>query len=83
MWLTEQNAGLFLSNNAVIAKAIRFFLQPVHYFFGILTSTHWQDTALEVYECLECGGSDFKLLYVTPEKLSKSKKLMSLVSGYV
>ncbi|XP_059441357.1 ATP-dependent DNA helicase Q-like 2 isoform X3 [Corylus avellana] len=46
---------------------------PVH----MLTSTTSKEDEKFIYRALEKGEGDLKLLYVTPEKISKSKRFMS------
>lgn len=43
----------------------------------MLTSTSGKENEKFVYKALEKGEDDLKILYVTPEKVSKSKKFMS------
>ncbi|CAH8360026.1 unnamed protein product [Eruca vesicaria subsp. sativa] len=43
----------------------------------MLTSTSGKDNEKFVYKALEKGEDDLKILYVTPEKVSKSKRFMS------
>ncbi|PON51591.1 DNA helicase, ATP-dependent [Parasponia andersonii] len=44
---------------------------------NMLTSTTSKDEEKFVYKALEKGEGDLKILYVTPEKISKSKRFMS------
>lgn len=46
---------------------------PAH----MLTSTTSKEDEKFIYKALEKGEEDLKLLYVTPEKVSKSKRFMS------
>ncbi|PKU62104.1 Mediator of RNA polymerase II transcription subunit 34 [Dendrobium catenatum] len=43
----------------------------------MLTSTTSKDDEKFIYKALEKGDADLKMLYVTPEKISKSKRFMS------
>lgn len=43
----------------------------------MLTSTSGKENEKFVYKALEKGEDDLKILYVTPEKVSKSKRFMS------
>lgn len=43
----------------------------------MLTSTTSKDDEKFIYKALEKGDGDLKILYVTPEKISKSKRFMS------
>lgn len=43
----------------------------------MLTSTTGKEDEKFIYRALEKGEGDLKLLYVTPEKISKSKRFMS------
>ncbi|KAK8949543.1 Mediator of RNA polymerase II transcription subunit 34 [Platanthera zijinensis] len=43
----------------------------------MLTSTTSKDIEKTIYKALEKGDGDLKMLYVTPEKISKSKRFMS------
>lgn len=43
----------------------------------MLTSTTTKEEEKLIYKALEKGGEQLKLLYVTPEKISKSKRFMS------
>ncbi|KAL0904514.1 hypothetical protein M5K25_026638 [Dendrobium thyrsiflorum] len=43
----------------------------------MLTSTTSKDDEKFIYKALEKGDADIKMLYVTPEKISKSKRFMS------
>lgn len=43
----------------------------------MLTSTTSKDNEKFIYKALEKGEGDLKILYVTPEKISKSKRFMS------
>ncbi|KAG0498714.1 hypothetical protein HPP92_003405 [Vanilla planifolia] len=43
----------------------------------MLTSTTSKDDEKFIYKALEKGDGDLKMLYVTPEKISKSKRFMS------
>lgn len=43
----------------------------------MLTSTTSKEDEKFVYKALEKGDGDLKILYVTPEKISKSKRFMS------
>ena len=43
----------------------------------MLTSTTSKDNERLVYKALEKGEGNLKVLYVTPEKISKSKRFMS------
>lgn len=43
----------------------------------MLTSTTSKDDEKFIYRALEKGDGDLKMLYVTPEKISKSKRFMS------
>lgn len=43
----------------------------------MLTSTTSKEDEKFIYKALEKGDEDIKLLYVTPEKISKSKRFMS------
>ncbi|GAB4857919.1 Werner syndrome ATP-dependent helicase [Ancistrocladus abbreviatus] len=42
-----------------------------------LTSTTTKEDEKFIYKALEKGGEELKILYVTPEKISKSKRFMS------
>ncbi|KAK8568830.1 hypothetical protein V6N12_007370 [Hibiscus sabdariffa] len=44
---------------------------------NMLTSTTSKEDEKSIYQALEKGEQDIKLLYVTPEKVSKSKRFMS------
>eukprot|EP00252_Welwitschia_mirabilis_P014407 TRINITY_DN3165_c0_g1_i1.p1 TRINITY_DN3165_c0_g1~~TRINITY_DN3165_c0_g1_i1.p1 ORF type:complete len:752 (-),score=164.35 TRINITY_DN3165_c0_g1_i1:322-2577(-) len=44
---------------------------------GMLTSTTSKENEKAIYRSLEKGEDDLKILYVTPEKISKSKRFMS------
>ena len=44
---------------------------------NMLTSTTSKDEEKLIYKALEKGEGDLKILYVTPEKISKSKRFMS------
>ncbi|XP_039006253.1 ATP-dependent DNA helicase Q-like 2 isoform X1 [Hibiscus syriacus] len=44
---------------------------------NMLTSTTSKEDEKSIYKALEKGEEDLKLLYVTPEKVSKSKRFMS------
>lgn len=44
---------------------------------NMLTSTTNKDEEKFIYNALEKGDGDLKILYVTPEKISKSKRFMS------
>ncbi|XP_024030043.1 mediator of RNA polymerase II transcription subunit 34 isoform X1 [Morus notabilis] len=44
---------------------------------NMLTSTTSKDEEKFIYKALEKGDGDLKILYVTPEKISKSKRFMS------
>lgn len=46
---------------------------PAH----MLTSTTNKDVEKFIYKALEKGEGELKILYVTPEKISKSKRFMS------
>lgn len=46
---------------------------PAH----MLTSTTNKEEEKSIYKSLEKGEGDLKILYVTPEKISKSKRFMS------
>lgn len=46
---------------------------PAH----MLTSTTSKEEEKLIYKALEKGEGDLKILYVTPEKISKSKRFMS------
>lgn len=46
---------------------------PAH----MLTSTTNKENEKFIYKALEKGEAELKLLYVTPEKISKSKRFMS------
>lgn len=46
---------------------------PAH----MLTSTTSKEEEKIIYKALEKGEGDLKILYVTPEKISKSKRFMS------
>ncbi|XXG75491.1 hypothetical protein AAC387_Pa08g0046 [Persea americana] len=46
---------------------------PAH----MLTSTTGKENEKVIYKALEKGEGDLKILYVTPEKISKSKRFMS------
>lgn len=43
----------------------------------MLTSTTSKENEKFIYKALEKGDGDLKILYVTPEKISKSKRFMS------
>lgn len=43
----------------------------------MLTSTTSKEEEQFIYMALEKGGGELKILYVTPEKISKSKRFMS------
>lgn len=43
----------------------------------MLTSTTGKENEKVIYKALEKGEGDLKILYVTPEKISKSKRFMS------
>ncbi|XP_069144292.1 ATP-dependent DNA helicase Q-like 2 isoform X4 [Solanum lycopersicum] len=43
----------------------------------MLTSTTTKENEKFIYKALEKGGDELKILYVTPEKISKSKRFMS------
>ena len=43
----------------------------------MLTSTTSKEDEKVIYKALEKGDGDLKILYVTPEKISKSKRFMS------
>lgn len=43
----------------------------------MLTSTTPKETEKEVNKCLEKGDGELRLLYVTPEKVAKSKRFLS------
>lgn len=43
----------------------------------MLTSTTSKEEEKFLYKALEKGEGDLKILYVTPEKISKSKRFMS------
>ena len=43
----------------------------------MLTSTTLKENEKSIYKALEKGEGELKVLYVTPEKISKSKKFMS------
>lgn len=43
----------------------------------MLTSTTSKDIEKLIYKALEKNEGDLKILYVTPEKISKSKRFMS------
>ncbi|KAK6782743.1 hypothetical protein RDI58_020539 [Solanum bulbocastanum] len=43
----------------------------------MLTSTTTKENEKFIYRALEKGGDELKILYVTPEKISKSKRFMS------
>ena len=43
----------------------------------MLTSTTAKEDEKYIYKVLEKGEGDLKILYVTPEKISKSKRFMS------
>lgn len=43
----------------------------------MLTSTTSKENEKFIYKALEKGGGELKMLYVTPEKISKSKRFMS------
>lgn len=44
---------------------------------SMLTSTTGKEEEKVIYKALEKGEGQLKLLYVTPEKISKSKRFMS------
>jgi ATP-dependent DNA helicase Q1 len=44
---------------------------------SMLTSVTSKEEEKEVYKALEKGEGEVKLLYVTPEKVAKSKRFMS------
>eukprot|EP00249_Psilotum_nudum_P010076 c22317_g1_i1 orf=257-2596(+) len=44
---------------------------------GMLTSTTTKEEEKTIYQSLEKGKGDLKILYVTPEKIAKSKRFMS------
>lgn len=44
---------------------------------GMLTSTTSKENEKSIYKALEKGEGELKVLYVTPEKISKSKRFMS------
>lgn len=44
---------------------------------NMLTSTTSKDNEKFIYKALEKGEGDLRILYVTPEKISKSKRFMS------
>lgn len=44
---------------------------------SMLTSTTSKDNEKFIYKALEKGEGDLKVLYVTPEKVSKSKRFVS------
>jgi hypothetical protein len=44
---------------------------------GMLTSTTLKENEKSIYKALEKGEGELKVLYVTPEKISKSKRFMS------
>ena len=44
---------------------------------NMLTSTTGKEEEKFIYKALEKGEGDMKILYVTPEKISKSKRFMS------
>jgi hypothetical protein len=44
---------------------------------GMLTSTTSTENEKSIYKALEKGEGELKVLYVTPEKISKSKRFMS------
>lgn len=44
---------------------------------SMLTSTTSKEEEKFIYKALEKGEGDLKILYVTPEKISKSKRFMS------
>lgn len=43
----------------------------------MLTSTTTKENEKFIYRALEKGEGELKILYVTPEKISKSKRFMS------
>lgn len=43
----------------------------------MLTSLTTKDNEKFIYKALEKGAGELKILYVTPEKISKSKRFMS------
>lgn len=43
----------------------------------MLTSTTTKEKEKFIYKALEKGDDELKILYVTPEKISKSKRFMS------
>lgn len=43
----------------------------------MLTSTTSKENEKFIYKALEKGDEELKILYVTPEKVSKSKRFMS------
>ena len=44
---------------------------------SMLTSVTSKEEEKEIYKSLEKGEGELKLLYVTPEKIAKSKRFMS------
>ena len=44
---------------------------------SMLTSVTSKEEEKEIYKSLEKGEGEVKLLYVTPEKIAKSKRFMS------
>lgn len=44
---------------------------------GMLTSTTSKEEEKSIYSSLEKGDGDLRVLYVTPEKIAKSKRFMS------
>jgi ATP-dependent DNA helicase Q1 len=44
---------------------------------GMLTSTTTKDEEKSIYRSLEKGEGELRILYVTPEKIAKSKRFVS------